>query len=462
MPLRTEVHDLLVGPANPDGKQFGSNASDPIGFYGATPVVQPASANQQAIPGSGTAIGTLNQSGGAGALAHYTSTQSPSSVATVTTAEQAFTVTGVVATDLVILNKPTVDAGLGLLASRVSAANTVQACFVNVTAGSLTPTTSQGYLVTTIPANLQMSAALTVAAVTSNTTVEQTFTVAGVAPGMIVHVNKPTTNAGVGVMYARASANNQIALGLINATAGTLTPTAAETYEVVGFNALAAASNLLTWSAPFSPASVATVTTGEQNLAIAGVQAADIMIGVQKPTTQAGLFIAGARVSGAGTVSVAFGNVTAGSLTPTASEVYGVTVFRPAPAAPMSLLTTATLTPTSVAANTTAEQTFTVTGLVSGNAVVATPNFNITGQPGIGIAGVRISATNTLAVCFVNTTAGTLTPAAGTWTVAHFNTVPPTAGQKVSMLVSPLQSIGASLMNANRSALTSLGLIAGA
>lgn len=70
-------------------------------------------------------------------------------------------------------------------------------------------------------------------------------------------------------------------------------------------------------------------------------------------------------------------------------------------------LLTASLAPTSVAANTTAEQTFAVTGLLTTDVVfVNKPTF----QAGIAIGNVRVSAVNTLAVTYVNDTAGSITP----------------------------------------------------
>ncbi|WP_242176584.1 hypothetical protein [Pseudomonas sp. MONT-RG-20F-20-E-7-02] len=73
-----------------------------------------------------------------------------------------------------------------------------------------------------------------------------------------------------------------------------------------------------------------------------------------------------------------------------------------------------TITPASVAAATAAEQTFTVPGLQLGDFVDVTP-------PGI-TAGVtpscaRVSALNTLAITFINPTAGALTPLAGVYQI---------------------------------------------
>lgn len=73
------------------------------------------------------------------------------------------------------------------------------------------------------------------------------------------------------------------------------------------------------------------------------------------------------------------------------------------------------LTPVSVAANITAEQTFTVTGLATTDKVFV--NWAAATPAGVGIVGARVSATNTLALTYVNATAGALVPSAGTYTI---------------------------------------------
>lgn len=73
-----------------------------------------------------------------------------------------------------------------------------------------------------------------------------------------------------------------------------------------------------------------------------------------------------------------------------------------------------TLTPAAVAAATVAEQTFTVTGLATTDKVF----INGPADAGaVGVAGVRVSAANTLAIRFVNPTAGALTPASGAYNI---------------------------------------------
>lgn len=67
---------------------------------------------------------------------------------------------------------------------------------------------------------------------------------------------------------------------------------------------------------------------------------------------------------------------------------------------------------TSVAANTTSEQTFTVSGLTTRDAVFVTkPSHNT----GLGVVNARVSAADTLALTFMNTTAGAIDPSAETY-----------------------------------------------
>lgn len=70
----------------------------------------------------------------------------PSIVAANTTAEQTFTVPGVVASDFCLgVSKPTTQAGLGIVNTRVTAANTVGVTFSNNTGSGITPTAGETY-----------------------------------------------------------------------------------------------------------------------------------------------------------------------------------------------------------------------------------------------------------------------------------------------------------------------------
>jgi len=74
-------------------------------------------------------------------------TLSPAEVAANTSAEQTFTVAGLKTGDFVEVNKPTAQAGLGIVGTRVSAANTLAITFANFTGTPITPTASQSYIV---------------------------------------------------------------------------------------------------------------------------------------------------------------------------------------------------------------------------------------------------------------------------------------------------------------------------
>jgi hypothetical protein len=81
-------------------------------------------------------------------LAVYTPTLSPAQVAADETAEQTFPVQGLSVGDIVLaVNKPTAQAGLGIVGVRVSAANTLAITFANVTAAPITPTPNEVYSV---------------------------------------------------------------------------------------------------------------------------------------------------------------------------------------------------------------------------------------------------------------------------------------------------------------------------
>jgi hypothetical protein len=324
------------------GTSLGQAVNDKVGFFGATPVVQPG---QNGLPQRTTANVTV-----------WASTQSPSAVNPNTSGERSMTITGVLSTDMVaVVNKPTTQAGLLVGTARVSAASTVQVTFGNDTAATITPTATETYDVITLGAALVTTQTLTPAAVGPNTTSEQYFAVSSALAGQVVFVNKPTA--------------------------------------------------------------------------------------------QAGLIITNARVASAGQVAIQFQNLTAATITPTAGETYSFGLVAALSPAPIMTKITQTLTPAAVAANTTAEQTFTVAGLISGTEVYVTKP-SVTAN--LVIAGVRVSAANTLAINFANNTAATITPPAEAYTIAYFTTSAPSAG---SSTVLPAQR------GSGEAALAQLGLM---
>jgi len=83
---------------------------------------------------------------------------SPALIVLNTTAEQTFTVPGLAVGDWVFVNKPTAQAGLGIVGCRVSAANTLAITFSNNTGSSITPTASQTYLILVMRPDATLSA----------------------------------------------------------------------------------------------------------------------------------------------------------------------------------------------------------------------------------------------------------------------------------------------------------------
>jgi hypothetical protein len=280
-----------------------------------------------------------------------------------------------------------------------------------------------------------------------------------VAPGMAVMVTKPTTNAGIAVCNARVTGINQIAIQYVNPTAAAVTPTS-EAYSIVALHSLPVANHVVSYGMVATGlVSVASATTAEQTFTVSGLLATDIAVSTNKPTLSAGIGICNSRVSAANTLAVQFVNASAAAVTPSATEVYLVNTLTQTPLSPFSVFTSK-LAPTSVAANTTAEQTFTVTGLPfvnssPGTVFVNKPSF----QAGLAIAGCRISAANTLAITFENITATAIIPTTEVYTIGCFNAVGPGGGAPGSWVaLSSIQPQLTNLVNEMQTAFGESGL----
>lgn len=82
-------------------------------------------------------------------------------------------------------------------------------------------------------------------------------------------------------------------------------------------------------SCTLTPLSIGASTSGpEQTFTVTGLQLGDF-VDVNKPTVQPGITLGNARVSAVNTLAIQFVNSSAGTLTPTAAEVYKVGVTRP-------------------------------------------------------------------------------------------------------------------------------------
>ena len=436
----------MLSDQNSQGTMLGDTSADPVGFYGSNPVAQ-----QATFPNTVQATAALDT----GTLIKAQFTNATTSVNATTTAEQTSTIVGVLAGDIVAGNKPSATAGIGIAGYRVSAANTIGINYSNASSGAIT-TTAETYDVIDISSNYVITQALTPAAVPALIGSEQFFTVNGATLGTFPIVNKPTAQAGLGVANARVSAQDQVAITFLNNSSGAITPAAAESYAFAFLPTLPAADHTVVYR--FTPATtaVAQTTSAEVTTAVTGLLANDIVAGVSKPSAQTGLGVGGYRVSSAGNIAVQMTN--AGAAVTTTAESYTATVQRAIAKAPF-VVTTQSLAPTSVAANTTAEQTFTVNLLnASTSVLVSKPSYT----PGLYVVNARVSAASTLAITYQNNNSAAVVPPTEVYTIAAVPLQGPgastTAGTTNSITVG-FQGAGSVTANVLRQALINLGLI---
>ena len=444
------------------GTTLGQSPSDLISFFGATPVTQPSGPNEAALPrdAAGGSVATIQSN-----------TISVTLTGPNTTSEHGLTLLSgnsptwkIASGDVLIVNVPTNVAGMGLGNVRVSSTGVVGATFSNFTAANLTPTATMSYGVVAIRGFGNLTGTLSPAAVPPNTIAEQQFPISGLRAGTLslVQVMKPTEQNGLDIVGVRAVSSGTLGITFANLTAATITPTASEAYTVLEMAGMDAVSNVVLIEETLSlTASANTVNSAAQGPTVTGLAVTDTIIGVSKPTAQSNFGIVQAFVSAANTLGITIANFTAATTTPTASDVYGITIFRPNPVAPLAVVS-APLIPTSVAANTTAEQQFSVSALaavVSGSMVwVNKPSVT----PGLGIAGVRVVGAGTIAINYCNATSAAIVPPAENYIVGNFQLPLGDAGSEWIMSAELAEQDTDILANGMRSVLVSLGLMAGA
>ena len=117
-----------------------------------------------------------------------------------------------------------IDTGIEVQLYRASSARLLCTAGLDIT----TLQVGGGTLLTLAKVYLQ---GLTPSSVSANTTSEQPFTVTGLTAADKVFVNKPSHQAGLGIVNARVSSNNTIAITFMNNTGSAITPTS-ETYQI--------------------------------------------------------------------------------------------------------------------------------------------------------------------------------------------------------------------------------------
>src|SRR6202161_4538687 len=194
-PLPLDVTYKQLSDGNTGGTSYGKSPTDLVGFYG-----NPTPVAQQAVI---TPNGPGGVSGQDGVVAVMLSAVASPTTPGVTTAEKGITILNatstflVASTDLLYVNKPTAQAGLGIGNARYSASNVLGLTFSNFTAATITPTASQSYTVVALRGIGALTPTLTPAAVAPTTVAEQQFNVSGLIAGQLGRVSKPTAQAGL-------------------------------------------------------------------------------------------------------------------------------------------------------------------------------------------------------------------------------------------------------------------------
>jgi hypothetical protein len=247
--------------------------------------------------------------------------------------------------------------------------------------------------------------------------------------GQTVMVNKAAQTPGLGIGNVRVVAHNQIGITYINYTAAAITPTAPETYLVMALNDIPAVSPWSEVGATLTSTSATastTVSVTEITVTANGILALDMPGIAVKPTLTAGIATVGGRCA-ANQIVIQVMNPSTVAITPAGTEVYVVPVLRAAPIMPAKTYIQL-FTPVSVAANTTAEQQFTVTGLIFTNSVASTVRVTKPSMTaGLEVVNARVSATSTLQVTYQNNTAAAIVPPAEYYTILNFQDVAPNA-----------------------------------
>lgn len=458
------------------GPAYLGTSGGAVGFYqdafGGLAVTQRASAVQQII--------TVSQTAGILCVFQSNSQKEPTLTANNISA-MAITLTGapMVSTgDIVFINKQIPTPQFGVAGVRVSTSspsnNTailiLTGANLNTSGVSTTTPTGDRFIATAIRGSLVNSVTLTPTVVAASSTVEQQFTVTGVAPGMLVPIVKPTEQQGLGIGGTRVVSNNVLGVTFINVGNTAITPSS-ETYLYSGLAGIAAISPWMTAGVGMSQASVASLTVTGGNgvgvtlVTVTGVQVQDQAIGfgqgILAPLSGIAPVLAQVSANAANFLNLQFAsNVSTGTTTASSTDTYLIPMLRSNCEAPMTIYP-ATFPGANIGPNTCTEIAVTVTGItVSCAILVSKPSFTT----GVAILGSRVSAAatagSTIAINFGNPTNATVAVPIETYTVGAFKPLFG-VGHYTQQLISPLNVQSVALTNEMRNTLAGTQLFAG-
>lgn len=456
----TTVTDHPLGGGG--GPAYMGVSGGAVGFYqdpfGGGAVVQRSNSQQALVPQAAT--------GGVLISLQSVSTITPTAIPAISVSSVPVTALAIsfLTTDAFVASRPSGQAiGIVNMRAQSTPANVLLVDYANVSQQAITPSANDILQVAVIR-NVAQAVSLAPASVAASTCAEQQFNVTGVAVGMVVNVQKPTTTLNIGVAGARVVSNNLLGVTYLNTSTAAITPPT-ENYLVTALNGLAAQNNVVVYGVnvgsvnPVTATTTGTFVVTENTFTVSGVGAQDIAVGVQKPTLQGQLTVPSVRITTANAIAFGFATGSISGVTPTASEIYATTVYKASPPAVMAVASVS-LTPIAVGPGQATEQAFTVTPLAAFSPVLVN---RPSATSGLGIGNVRVSAAGVLAITFLNPTTASITPPAETYLVGQF--IPGTnQGGYVQMSVLNGENAQSNLTNELRNALapvTGVGLIAG-
>lgn len=463
---------------------YVGNSGSAVGFYqdpfGGGAVTQRASAMQQVI--------TVSQTAGMLVVGMANSQREPTLTAQ-NISSQTITFTGAAmlsTADVVIVNKQVPLAQFGIANVRVSVASpavnttllTLMGANLNTSGVSTTTPAGDQYIYAAVRGSIVNSVTLSPSIVAANTTVEQQFTVTGVAPGMVVPVVKPTDQQELGIGGTRVVSNNVLGITFINNGNTAITPTS-EVYLYSGLAGAAPVSPYVVAGVNMSQAGVITVTAQggltQSLITVTGVQQSDQVIGIGQNilfnatnvTANNTLQLVGAQVSTQvpNQMYLRFQNWVSASLinaiTANSTDTWLIPMLRQNLEAPVTLYP-ATFTGATIGPNTCTEVGVTVTGITVSCAVfVSKPSFTT----GIAVLGYRVSAAatagSTIGITFGNPTSASIAVPAETYTVAAFKPYVG-VGHYWQQMIGPLNVQNVLLTNEMRNTLAGMGIFRGA
>jgi hypothetical protein len=283
------------------------------------------------------------------------------------------------------------------------------------------------------------------------------------APGMAISLTKNAYQANLGIGNVRIVDNNKIGIQFFNVGSANITPTANETYKMVAYNEMPAASPLLNITANLANLTAAAANASNKtDVTVTGLDGTELLM-VTNHALASPLVFGGGSIA-ANTVSPTYGGGVPGG-TP-ANGVYSFAVFKQNAPSPIQI-NIVNLTPASVAANTAAEEIYTLPANVTLQANSAVKVICLSDPGSCVIAGARANSTTTLGINWMNVTTAAVTPPAGPYMVINYASYPPdlSANQLAgfcAQTVKPTYNQLVDLANEQQQAMQQLGLINGA